>query len=51
MTPPGVAGARQEEAVLPASQLEGTGTFRFTIEDLGDAIYERVVLIDRIHVS
>ncbi len=36
---------------VPKADLDGSGAFRFTIEDVGDAIYDSVVLIDRIHVS
>lgn len=35
---------------VPKAELDGSGAFRFTIQDVGDAIYDSVVLIDRIHV-
>jgi hypothetical protein len=47
----GQSGWKFASIDVPKAQLDGSGAFRFSIEDVGDAIYDSVVLVDRIHVS
>jgi hypothetical protein len=47
----GQSGWKTVTATIPASALGGAGSFDIVVQDVGDAVYDSVALIDRVYVT